>query len=231
MGVPVRVAACTAAGIVLSGLIAAFGFVHAAPTSGMNLQPSSVVLSGVPGQTIKLDVMIGEAADVGGFTFQFLFNGTYLNVDDIRSTFFQSRQADVVCFENILDDIAAFGCVILGKPGVSGSGVLASIDLTVKAVPPVDQVLLQNCAMADSQGNLIPLEKCTGATLLLPTPTPTPTPTPRPVGGVSRSPDRSALPQTAPQSASDARVVVAVAAALGGMAVAAAGLTWRARRR
>lgn len=130
--------------------------------------------------------------------------------------------------------LARLGCVLQGKPGVSGSGVVGELDFSLEIpffVPGQLQLLLMACDAADSQGDPIALNGCKdGIVEINPAPTATPpTPTPRPVGGIALDADAGALPLEAQEASSTAPLLWGAA----GMAVSfALGIcAWYARRR
>ena len=170
------------------------------PAAPMNMQPTSMKVQAPPGSTFTFDVTVGDVTDLGGIEFAVEFDDAVLNVSDIREgPFLGSAGGDTVCFFDNYNapDRARLGCVVFGKYGPTGSGVIAHVDVTMKApFVGTTPLVLADCKLSDEQGHRIPVSECTGASLqtnATPTGTPTHTPTitpitPQDVGGVSRDP-------------------------------------------
>jgi hypothetical protein len=204
----------------------------------MRLDPASIKIQGVVGSTFTVDVLIEGVTDLGGFAFAIRFDDAILNLVGIRDgPFLSSGGGSTNCVVvPPFHGLARLGCLLKGKPGVSGSGVAGELDFSSKipfSVPDQLELLLMNCEAADSQGNLIALNGCKdGVVEINPAPTATPTPTPRPVGGIAFDADAGALPAESTQPSTSSAFFWTGALA-GGMACVAAlsAAAWHARRR
>jgi hypothetical protein len=203
----------------------------------MRLDPASIKIQGVVGATLTVDVRIEGVTNLGSFEFQVRFDWANLDLTDIRGgPFLGSGGGSTNCFVSggpPFEGMARLGCLLKGKPGVSGSGVVGELDFSLKIPYPAPgqlDLLLLGCSAADSQGDPIALNGCEDGIVDI-NPGPTPTPTPRPVGGMSLDADAGALPLEAQGASSTAPLLWGGVAA--GMAVAFALRTcaWYARRR
>ena len=200
---------------------------HSSEPPAMRLDPAEIKHDGGPG--FKVDVLIEGVSDLGGFEFQIRYDETRVNVAEIRTgPFLGSLGADVTCISQLLLGIARYGCVADGvpPPGPSGSGVVASIDFTVKPSPAgKTELFLQACGAADPNGVPIALNGCKDGSFTI-----NPTPGAPPVGGIALDPDLSALPlETRDSSGISASVLAGIAAGAG--AISLGGAAWWARRR
>lgn len=153
----------------------------------MLLDPAKVEIDGDLGETFTVDVVIDGIADLGAFQFELHYEDVYFNVDIQEGPFLGSTGNATTCFKsNLLDDIADFSCVTLGAvTGVSGTGVVATIEFTVTSTSfSIAQLLMQACLAADPDGDQLALNDCKdGDVNVL---------APAPVGGISFEPGPTA---------------------------------------
>jgi hypothetical protein len=203
----------------------------------MRLDPAAVKIQGVVGATFTVDVRMEGVTNLGAFTFEIHYDESSLDLTDIREgPFLSSGGGSTICTEQgppTFQGLGRLGCVLMSKPGVSGSGVVGELDFSLQIPFPAPgqlQLLLMACGAADSQGNPIALNGCKDGIVDINS-APTPTPTPRPVGGMSLDADAGALPLEAQGASSTAPLLWGGVAA--GIAVAFALRTcaWYARRR
>ena len=216
---------------------------HSSEPPTMRLDPAEIKHDGGPG--FKVDVLIEGVTDLGGIKFEIRYDETRVNVAEIRTgPFLGSLGASVNCISQVLQGIASYACATIGGlPGPSGTGVLASIDFTVKPSPAgKTELFLQACGAADRNGLPITLNGCKdGSFTVNPTPgPPAETPVPPPVGGIAVEPDLGALAGAAEggrvpltgtlQNLTVLLGAVAIAAGAAG-AIAAGAAGWFMRRR
>ena len=214
---------------------------HSSEPPAMRLDPAEIKHDGGPG--FKVDVLIEGVTDLGGFEFEVRYDETRVNVAGIRAgPFLGSLGAVVLCIPQLLPGLATFACSTIGKLfSPSGSGVLASIDFTVKPSPAgKTEFFLQACGAADPQGVPIALNGCKDGSFVI-----NPTPGPPPVGGIALDPDLSALAGAAkggtlqnltPLGAGQGRRLAETSFLLlllgaGAVFVLGSGVAWYARRR
>ena len=199
---------------------------HATDPPTMRLDPVQVIYSGQPG--FKVDVLIEDMTNFGGFRFVIFFDDAHVNAAEISAgPFLGSLGATVDCtiFDSVtkpeLQGTATIACNVLGKDdAASGSGVIASIDFTVKEPPTAGTKIvlsLQQCEATDAQGDPLPLNGCKDGSF---------------VGGIAELPDGDAasLATGATGGGMGTAAIAAIAAGAAG-AVALGGVAWRARRR
>ena len=199
---------------------------HATDPPTMRLDPAQVIYSGQPG--FKVDVLIEDVTNFGGFGFTIFFDDAHVNAVEIRAgPFLGSLGADVDCsiFDSVtkpeLQGSATIACNVLGKDdAASGSGVIASIDFTVKEPPTAGTKIvlsLQQCEAFDAQGDPLAINGCKDGSF---------------VGGIAELPDGDAasLATGATGGGMGNAAIGAIAAGAAG-AVALGGVAWRARRR
>jgi hypothetical protein len=163
----------------------------------MRMVPPETKLFGTVGTTFTIDVTVEGVTDLGGLQFNVEYDGTILNVTDVREgPFLGSLGDDTICVEGGLYFLA---CILNGaSDGPDGGGVIAEIDFAVKA-PFVgfSSIALQDCDAADFNGVPIELFNCAGSAVLsnpTPTPTLTATPTATATPTLSPTPTRTATP-------------------------------------
>ncbi|MEX0786974.1 MAG: cohesin domain-containing protein [Dehalococcoidia bacterium] len=200
--------------VVVTSLIAGEGAGASTPPT-MLLDPAKVDIDGDLGEMFSVEVVVEDVTDLGGFEFELLYDDSYFNIDIQEGLFLASTGNGTICNKANLSGHAQFACVTVGAlTGVTGSGAVATIELTVKSTAfSTAELTLMGCRTADPNGNLLPLNGCKGGEVNAPPP---------PVGGVSLE---AALP--ADSGGSSAGVWAGVAAAAG----AALGGALMARRR
>jgi hypothetical protein len=216
------------------------------PEAPVVMDPPSVKAQAPVGSTFTFDVMAGEVTDFGGFEFAVEFDDSVLNVSNIREgPFLGSAGGDTICFFNSIggnptSSRASFACVVFGKEGPTGSGVIAHVDVTMKApFVGTTPLSLVDCGLADEQGFNIPVSACTGATLqtnATPTATPSHTPTttpitPQDIGGMSRDPALDGGASGARGTAGGSTPMTAVLVTLAALAAAAGAAAYAVHRR
>jgi len=116
-------------------------FQVSADTTIISLQPQASRVWG-DGETFKVDVFITGVADLYGWQVWLYYDSTLLNGTSIVEGPFLKTGGGTYFFDITLDDNyngthgrATAACTLLGKiPGVTGSGILATITFTTKTI-------------------------------------------------------------------------------------------------
>jgi hypothetical protein len=134
-----------------------------APTSGttIKLDPSSIVLPAV-GNTFTINVKVENVEDLGGFQFDVIYTPSVVTVENNSAvtlgSFLGSTGRTATAVGPSIDNKAGkvtFGGFSFGTPaGPSGSGVLATITLTVQSRAS-SRLDLANISMLDRDGNAL----------------------------------------------------------------------------
>ena len=129
----------------------------------MEVYPDSGKVQGAAGNAFSVYVNVnGAVTDAGGFEFDLLFDDAVISATSIEG--FGYFDENSICVPTSMEGFAHLGCIVLGGPGVGG-GIWAEIRFAFDvAYDGLLQFDLQDCAVADSDGDPIALNGCKGGT-------------------------------------------------------------------
>lgn len=137
------------------------------PSTVMRISPSSMHAS--RGVAISVNVEVAQVGNLGAFSFTLTFDpGVLTPVFAVSGPFLGSSGRPLYCLPaELAASEATFGCVTLGPPpGVSGSGLLASVTFTTSCDGGTTALTLSEADLGTPLGANIP-KQTAGSTILL----------------------------------------------------------------
>jgi len=149
-------------------------------SSGARVSIDPAVNDVEPGQAFTVAVMIDDAADLGAFQFDLVYDPAVLTATDVGlGPFLGSTGRTAQSIGARIDNTtgkAAFGAFSFGgHAGADGTGLLATVSLTAVS-PATCDLGLQNVKVTDSRGNVQSVS-VEGGTVAVAAPAPTSIPT------------------------------------------------------
>ena len=139
---------------------------HSASGPSITMYGDGAKVQGAEGGLFTMPIFINDAVDVGGFEFEVHFDDAIISIDQVTEGSFLGQGGSTVCVPSSAPGVMSYGCVLIGGTGVSGSGGLAELRFVFDQDFDGSLVLdMQNCQLADSDGDAIAVKGCQDATL------------------------------------------------------------------
>jgi len=145
--------------------------VDAGPTR-VFLDPSSQTVGAV-GDSFTVNVSIADVVNLYGYGFKLYYDSTVMNgTEVIQGSFLKGGSQTVLSFTdhyNSSRGLVWVDCFLIGNvPGISGSGVLATIEFKSVNVAASSPLHLADVELSDSHVSLIPHEDVDGIVTVVP---------------------------------------------------------------
>ncbi len=136
------------------------------------LYPSSQTVGAV-GDSFTVNVSIADVANLYGYVFKLYYDSTVMNgTEVIQGSFLEGSSQTVLSFTdhyNSTHGLIWVDCFLIGNvPGVSGSGVLATIEFKSVNAAASSPLHLADVELSDNHASTIPYEDVDGVVTVVP---------------------------------------------------------------
>jgi general secretion pathway protein D len=147
-------------------------FCNAASAATISIEPTSSTMSA--GGTVNVSVQVTDVTDLYAYQFDLFFNPAVLSTTTVSEGGFLSSGGSTFFVPGTIDNVAGTVTLTAGAlegpvPGVSGSGVLATVLFTGVGLG-ASPVTLSNVVLLDSTGTDIATSIQSGSVTVIPEP-------------------------------------------------------------